>query len=195
MILMVTGCGSESKGDKQTSSGTVQENQSTSGSESQSSDNNEGQESDFDFGQAFDNVEVNGKKVPFPFTLNDLGEDFSIDSIVEMGDGTCGGTLYYKKADKLASVFMFIDSKDKFDNNTKINRFDLMESYLQIIKVNGVDCNSSVNDVKNNYVGLEEKYNSKNILSFLKKIQDENVISIHVNENGNITSVSIQKGE
>lgn len=194
MILMVTGCGSESKGDKQTSSGTVQESQSTSGSENQSSGDNEEQESDFDFSQAFDNVEVNGKKVPFPFTLNDLGEDFSVDSIVEMGDGTCGGTLYYKD-NVVAEVFLNISNKNEFNNNSKIFRIDFGENYPPIINVKEINCSNNAEDILNNFIGLEKKYDDKNILSFLEKRQGNNTISFFLNEDGTICSVRIKKGE
>ena len=194
MILMVTGCGSESKGDKQTSSGTVQESQSTSGSENQSSDNNEGQESDFDFSQAFDNVEVNGKKVPFPFTLNDLGEGFKVEAVTEMGDGRCCGTLYYKD-EIVAGVYMKISSKDEFNDNTKINSMDLSNLDIQMIKINGIDCNNNVDDVRNSYIGLEEKYDENNNINFMRKYSGENYISYYFHEDGTIITIRMGKGE
>lgn len=194
MILTVTGCGSKSNEEKQAASGSVQESQSTSESENQSSgddEEQESQESDFDFSQAFDNVEVNGKKVPFPFTLNDLGEGFTVDSIVEMGDGVCGGTLYYKE-EEIASVYMKINVSEDFGNDIKINELTLSTNSTPFIKINGIDCNSNKNDVQENF----KEFNDKNSeMTKVEEVKGKNLLAISFNDDESIRSIYMKKGE
>lgn len=190
MILTVTGCGDKKEKSKQTSSEAVQESQSTSGDENQKT-SDEGQESTFDFSQAFDNVEVNGKKVPFPFTLNDLGEDFTVESIVEMGDGTCGASLCYK-GEIVADVYMNINNKKDFGNNTSMYKLVLSRNYNQAIKINRIDCNKNKNNVCENF----KEFNNKN--KEMEKVEErkgDNYLLITFNDDESIRSIYLGRGE
>ncbi len=197
VMMMVAGCGDrKTDSSKETTtkevSATGENNGESSGGTEEG--NTETADSDFDFNQVFDNIEVNGKHVPFPFTLNDLGDEYSVDSIVEMGDGTCGASLYYKK-DEIAMIYMLVNNKEDINNNTVINSLVISHLDTQMIKINGIDCNNNIDDVRNKYVGLEEKYDENNTLSFMRKYSGENYVSHFFNEDGTISNIRLGKGE
>ena len=99
MMFVIAGCGDKNDSkEKETTTagstiaGSVEENtkENVEGTVGDKESNG-----DFDFSQVFDNIEINGKKVPFPFTLNDLGEGYEFGYIVDMGDGSFGTDLMY----------------------------------------------------------------------------------------------------
>ena len=44
----------------------------------------------FDFSQVFDHIEINEKSVLFPFAVTELGDEYEVDNINEMGNGEWG---------------------------------------------------------------------------------------------------------
>lgn len=50
----------------------------------------------FDFEEACKYIEINGKKVDFPFTLNDLGDDYEFVDYDEYVEGIYSGYIAYK---------------------------------------------------------------------------------------------------
>lgn len=189
MALSLSGCGHSSDNKKATEITTVENTVGETTTETSE------QASDFDFSQVFDHVEVNGKHIPFPFTLNDLGDGFEVSSVTEMGDGNSGGTLYYND-EMVAVVFMHIEDKNKLSNDTQIYRIDLSNSDTQIFKISGINCDNNVDDIKNNIIGLDDLYDENNKIILLDKRKDNmTYITLYVNENESIRSIYLSKGE
>ena len=69
LALSFGGCGDKEK--KADTTAVTKENETTTVSQEGTGQS----ESEIDFSQVYDNIELNGKKIPFPFTLNDLGEE------------------------------------------------------------------------------------------------------------------------
>ena len=189
LVLMcaVSGCGkkNEKKEDTTEKVTTTTESQSESG---------ETGESNFDFSQVFDNIEVNGKHVPFPFSLNDLGDEYEYTSIVDMGDGTFGATLKYNN-NIIAYVYYKVDNKEDITRDSKVYRIDLSPNGYQAVKINKIGCNDSAADVRKNIVGLDEKFNDNGEITIMQKENNNNKILIFFDTNETIISIYIIKEE
>ena len=88
LMISLTGCGKSKDSSKEVT--TKQVNNEATSNQSVSGENDEA------INELLNNIEVNGKHVDFPFTLNDLGDDFEFDNYVDMGAGTYGMDLKYK---------------------------------------------------------------------------------------------------
>lgn len=117
------------------------------------------EEGAFDFSQVFDNIEINGKPVPFPFAVNELGDEYTIDYINEMGDGTCGASLLYE-GQIIATLDYVGDKKEDIDRNTVCCGINI-GSRGQEIYINGINCNSSLEDVEQHFIGLPRHIDEK----------------------------------
>lgn len=187
LMMAVSGCGkkNEKKEDTTEKVTTTTESQSESG---------ETGESNFDFSQVFDNIEVNGKHVPFPFSLNDLGDEYEFTSIVDIGDGIFGMTLVYN-GKSIAGAYVVAKSEKEIGRDSSIYRIDLSQYDSQAIKVKEIGCNDSAADVRKNIVGLKEKFNDNGELVIMKSIKDDNTIMITFNTDETICSIDIIKEE
>ncbi len=109
LALSFGGCGDKEK--KADTTAVTKENETTTVSQEGTGQS----ESEIDFSQVYDNIELNGKKIPFPFTLNDLGEEYDFKwDVVDMGDGLYGADLAYKD-EILASVYMYGKTLDSIN--------------------------------------------------------------------------------
>ena len=151
LVLMcaVSGCGkkNEKKEDTTEKVTTTIESQSESG---------ETGESNFDFSQVFDNIEVNGKHVPFPFSLNDLGDEYEFTSIVDMGDGTFGMTLLWNGKD-IGGAYVVAKNEKEIGRNSEIFRVELEDKTE--IKINQISTYSTDKEIEDKFTDLPIMYN------------------------------------
>ena len=97
LMISLTGCGKSKDSSKEVT--TKQVNNEATSNQSVSGENDEA------INELLNNIEVNGKHIDFPFTLNDLGDEFDFDYYVDMGDGTYGMDLIYNN-NKVAIVYI-----------------------------------------------------------------------------------------
>ena len=153
LMISLTGCGKSKDSGKEVT--TKQENNEVTSNQSVSGENDEA------INELLNNIEVNGKHIDFPFTLNDLGDDFEFDNYVDMGDGTYGMDLKYRD-ESVAIVYVKVDSDKNLNRNTKIYSLDISRVDNQIFTINNIDCNSDIEDVKkymNKFKINNSKYN------------------------------------
>ena len=140
------------------------------------------------------NIEVNGKHVDFPFTLNDLGDDFEFDNYVDMGAGTYGMDLKYK-GETVAGAYVYADAEKDIDRNSKIVRIEISILDKQIFKISNINCESNIEDVKkyiNNIIRYDENGNAVNV----EYSNEQYVFNMYFNDEGTIDLIIfIKKGE
>ena len=168
MAVTMAGCGDKTKEESATKK--TEESGITDNTDEQNgtgSDTDDSQAGDFDFSQVFDNIEVGGKKVPFPFCLNDLGEGYEIRSVIKMEKGVCTGDLYFDE--KIVSgIFINEDSVEKVNQESLITGLLIFDNYQQHIKINGINCESSIEDIENYIVDLDVVSNEEGNFSYEK---------------------------
>ena len=148
------------------------------------------EDSGFDFSQVFDNIEIDGKRIPFPFTLNELGDDFDIDMIVERGDGTCGATLMYKN-EMMAHLDCVGNKKSDIDRDAVIFGISLYDSSYEKLYVNGINCKNNLEDVRQSFTGLTESVNEAGRCISSEAIDGEKYILITYREDTSIRTIYI----
>ena len=144
--------------------------------------------------QVFNHIEVNGVHVDFPFSLNDLGDDYDFANYVDMGDGkgTYGMELQYKK-EQIAEVYVIAKDIDDIDRNSEIINIQIMESDEQLITINGIDCNSSVEDLMNNLGELYKYYNEDSSILSLEYTDKDYYANVYVSEGKKIETIFLNK--
>ena len=76
----------------------------------------------FDFEEACKHIEINGKKVDFPFTLNDLGDDYEFVDYDEYVEGIYSGYIAYK-GEKIFT--MSCHETGELTRNSEINAVEI----------------------------------------------------------------------
>ena len=181
MAVAMAGCGDKKKEESLTKN--TEENSITENTDEQNgigSDTDDSQLGEFDFSQVFDNIEVNGEKVPFPFCLNDLGEGYEIRSATTMKDGICTASLFHNE-ELIAYIFLKEDEAENVNSQSLITGFTIYSNDKQEITVNKIDCDNNESDIEE-------------IFEDLPKIVDEDV-DYKINENGNILWFSVENNE
>ena len=153
LALSFGGCGDKEK--KADTTAVTKENETTTVSQEGTGQS----ESEIDFSQVYDNIELNGKKIPFPFTLNDLGEEYDFKwDVVDMGDGLYGADLAYKD-EILASVYMYGKTLDSINRESEIVSIVIYDNREQLFLINGINYNSNLSDVEQIFPNLSTEYN------------------------------------
>lgn len=153
LALSFGGCGDKEK--KADTTAVTKENETTTVSQEGTGQS----ESEIDFSQVYDNIELNGKKIPFPFTLNDLGEEYDFKwDVVDMGDGLYGADLAYKD-EILASVYMYGKTLDSINRESEIVCIVIYDNREQLFLINGINCNSNLSDVEQIFPNMSKEYN------------------------------------
>ena len=186
LMISLTGCGKAEDGSKEVT--TKQVNNEATSDQSVSGENDEA------INELLNNIEVNGKHVDFPFTLNDLGDDFEFDNYVDMGDGTYGMDLKYK-GETVAGAYVYADAEKDIDRNSKIVRIEISILDKQIFKISNINCESNIEDVKkyiNNIIRYDENGNAVNV----EYSNEQYVFNMYFNDEGTIDLIIfIKKGE
>ena len=151
IMISLTGCGKAKDSGKEVT--TKQVNNEATSKQSVSG------ESDEAINELLNNIEVNGKHIDFPFTLNDLGDDFEFDNYVDMGGGTYGMDLKYK-GETVAGAYVYADAEKDIDRKTIIYRISISRVDEQVFKISRIDCNSTIEDVRKYMNKFEEKITS-----------------------------------
>ena len=153
LALSFGGCGDKEK--KADTTAVTKENETTTVSQEGTGQS----ESEIDFSQVYDNIELNGKKIPFPFTLNDLGEEYDFKwDVVDMGDGLYGADLAYKD-EILASVYMYGKTLDSINWESEIVSIVIYDNREQLFLINGINYNSNLSDVEQIFPNMSKEYN------------------------------------
>lgn len=148
LALSFGGCGDKEK--KANTTTVSKENEITTVSQEETGQS----ESEFDFSQVYDNIELNGKKIPFPFTLNDLGEEYDFKwDVVDMGDGLYGAQLAYN-GESVAVISMLGESVDSINRDSKIIEMTFYDNQEQVFSINGINCQSNISDIEKNLLIL-----------------------------------------
>ena len=189
LMISLTGCGKSKDSSKEVT--TKQENNEVTSNQGESVSG----ENDEAINELLNNIEVNGKHIDFPFTLNDLGDDFEFDNYVDMGDGTYGMDLIYNN-NKVAIVYIYATDENKIDKNSVINEVTISETDAQIFKVNNINCSSDINDVDKKLTALNIKYSQNGNTIKLEDTKEENMLRFYFNEENKVGMIILRsKGE
>ena len=192
LTLTMAGCGDKAKEESTTKATEESSSVSTDKQDEAESASGESTESEFDFSQVFDNIEVDGKKVPFPFCLNDLGEGYELKYIVDMQDGTCGARLYHGN-DELAIVYLLESDVNAVSEASLINGLTMDSIYEQKIKINGIDCDSSPQNIEKKFENLPKKVNEEyGNINYIASNSDNDVVWFAIEEN-KISTIRVRK--
>lgn len=188
LMISLTGCGKSKDSSKEVTTKQVNNEVTSNQGESVSGENDEA------INELLNNIEVNGKHVDFPFTLNDLGDDFEFDNYVDMGAGTYGMDLKYK-GETVAGAYVYADAEKDIDRNSKIVRIEISILDKQIFKISNINCESNIEDVKkyiNNIIRYDENGNAVNV----EYSNEQYVFNMYFNDEGTIDLIIfIKKGE
>lgn len=106
-MVALVGC-NETKNDKadETTKQVVETKENDSTKDTTQDKSDEYPYGTFDFEEACKHIEINGKKVDFPFTLNDLGDDYEFVDYDEYVEGIYSGHISYegKKVLMMSSI-------------------------------------------------------------------------------------------
>ena len=188
LMISLTGCGKSKDSGKEVTTKQVNNELTSNQGESVSGENDEA------INELLNNIEVNGKHIDFPFTLNDLGDDFEFDNYVDMGGGTYGMDLKYK-GETVAGAYVYADAEKDIDRNSKIVRIEISILDKQIFKISNINCESNIEDVKkyiNNIIRYDENGNAVNV----EYSNEQYVFNMYFNDEGTIDLIIfIKKGE
>ena len=188
LMISLTGCGKAKDSGKEVTTKQVNNEVTSNQGESVSGENDEA------INELLNNIEVNGKHIDFPFTLNDLGDDFEFDNYVDMGDGTYGMDLKYK-GETVAGAYVYADTEKDIDRNSKIVRIEISILDKQIFKISNINCESNIEDVKkyiNNIIRYDENGNAVNV----EYSNEQYVFNMYFNDESTIDLIIfIKKGE
>ncbi len=189
LMISLTGCGKSKDSGKEVTTKQVNNEVTSNQGESVSGENDEA------INELLNNIEVNGKHIDFPFTLNDLGDGFEFDNYVDMGDGTYGMDLIYNN-NKVAIVYIYATDENKIDKNSVINEVTISETDAQIFKVNNINCSSDINDVDKKLTALNIKYSQNGNTIKLEDTKEENMLRFYFNEENKVGMIILRsKGE
>ena len=188
LMISLTGCGKAKDSSKEVTTKQINNELTSNQGESVSGENDEA------INELLNNIEVNGKHIDFPFTLNDLGDDFEFDNYVDMGGGTYGMDLKYK-GETVAGAYVYADAEKDIDRNSKIVRIEISILDKQIFKISNINCESNIEDVKkyiNNIIRYDENGNAVNV----EYSNEQYVFNMYFNDEGTIDLIIfIKKGE
>ena len=158
MVMMIalsfSACGSK----KKEAGGAVNnETKTILGSEQQNSENETEEISDDVFADIFDDIELNGKKVTFPFSLNELGDEYTIDDepfAVDKDDNMISYHLYYR-GEAIAYVHYIEKNMSNIDRDSKMIDYSSIHGKGEI-NIRGIGINNSSELIKKEIPQLEE---------------------------------------
>ena len=189
LMISLTGCGKAKDSGKEVTTKQVNNEATSNQGESVSGENDEA------INELLNNIEVNGKHIDFPFTLNDLGDDFEFDNYVDMGDGKYAMKLKYKDSD-IALVYTRAGSENDINRNSKIVYCYVGENDNQFFKFNNVNCESSIEDVKKYMNKFEINYDENGRATGIEYVNGKWIFYLCFNEEGNVVnSIYVEKGE
>ena len=201
MVAGTTGCA----GSTETASGIATTASTTEESTTQAETVNAG-ETSFDYDEVCKNIVINGKQYTFPFSVEELGEGYSIENIcyskLESDDEyySVDAKLIYNNSD-IASIWYFGITEEEKENNSidfsikKVDYFhqdDLLNEFNNYhIGIGGIKIEDDANNVLTKFgTPTEVKQSGGKTGSFIYK-ESENRIVTYMYQNEKIVHVSI----
>ena len=200
MVMMIalsfSACGSK----KKEAGGAVNnETKTILGSEQQNSENETEEISDDVFADIFDDIELNGKKVTFPFSLNELGDEYTIDDepfAVDDVDKVVSYHLYYMGEEIAYLNYLTKEGTTKINRDTKIVRYQTLNIREDkgLLKVRGIGIGNNLSEITEAIPELEllnerEKNGEKKSGAYLGNMNNSIMI---LTSNGRIYDISIR---
>ena len=142
--------------------------------------------------QVFNHIEVNGVHVDFPFSLNDLGDDYDFANCVDMGDGTFGMDLQYK-GERIAVVYTIAENISDVDINSEIINVQIEATDEQFININGINCDSTLDEAINSLSELRKNYDENGLISSIKYSDNNYYVNLFVSEDKKILGIYFDK--
>ena len=182
VAMAFTGCGEKEKETKETVAveTTTAEQAETTGAEGETQE-----VSDDVFADIFDDVEINGKQVTFPFSLNDLGDEYTIDEeplAISEEDNLYSYTLYYNEREIAIVSYTVKDADSKVDQDKKMARYQTLLDEGNI-KIRGIGEGDSIDSVKDKIPELEYSKIEGSDQSYYTLINQHNYIGIYATNN------------
>ncbi len=176
--LLVGGCGD--KGEKADTTTALRGNETTTVSQEGSSQS----ESEFDFSQVYDNIELNGKKIPFPFTLNDLGEEYDFNGIYSKDEEDSYFTTLMHNDEIIAYAYILAENEQEINRNTSVFGIELFCSRKQEFKIKGINCENKLSDIDKKFINLPTKFNDNgDIYKYSAKNNKGKIFDISIDDN------------
>lgn len=144
-MVALVGC-NETKNDKayETTKQVVETKENDSTKDTTQDKSDEYPYGTFDFEEACKHIEINGKKVDFPFTLNDLGDDYEFVDCDEYVEGIYSGYIAYK-GEKILT--MSCEENDKLDRKSIISDITIYSHNNDILSICGLSKGTSLERV------------------------------------------------
>ncbi len=188
-MVALVGC-NETKNDKadETTKQVVETKENDSTKDTTQDKSDEYPYGKFDFEEACKHIEINGKKVDFPFTLNDLGDDYEFVDCDDGHNGIYGGYIAYK-GEKI--FMMSCHETGKLTRDSKINGIEMYShnddtlsicglskgtSLERVIEIFGKPTYAPEDSVSGNYGYSEEK----GLISFTYFTEKQKIYIIHI---------------
>lgn len=144
----------------------------------------------FDFSQVFDKIEINGKPVSFPFAVSDLGDEYTIDYVNDIGNGMFGASLLHDGL-IIASLYYSGDKKEEINRDKMCYDFQIGDMG-QDIYINGINCKSSLNEVKQQFPDLAEIFSENGTIIGSEIRNKDNIFSISYRDDLSISFIHIK---
>ena len=188
-MMALVGC-SEAKNDKadETKKQVVETKENDSTKDTTQDKSDEYPYGTFDFEEACKYIEINGKKVDFPFTLNDLGDDYEFVDYDEYVEGIYSGYITYKGE----KIFMMSSHETgELTRNSEINGVHINSHnddtlsicglrrgtpIEKVIEIFGEPTYAPEDSVSANYGYSEEK----GLISFTSFTEKQKIYIIHI---------------
>ena len=190
-MMALVGC-NETKNDKadETTKQAVETKENDSTKDTTQDKSDEYPYGTFDFEEACKHIEINGKKVDFPFTLNDLGDNYEFVDCDDGHNGIYGGYIAYKGE----KIFMMSChetgelTRDSEINDIEIYSLSASEDIMSIcgikkgipiedvIEIFGKPTYAPEDSVSGNYGYSEEK----GLISFTYFTEKQKIYIIHI---------------
>lgn len=188
-MLILSGCGKDeskkvSKAVETSTSGNIED------TAEESSGNVEGNSDAID--QIVNHIEVNGKHVDFPFTLNALGDDYDFANYIEIGDGTYGMHLQYK-GETIAYAYVVASKKNDINRDSMIIDFDISAVQKQMITVSGIACNSSLEEAQSSFSSLQMNYTDNGLPASINYSDDKYLFALYFSDEKEITGIYLTR--
>ena len=182
IIVSFAGCGNKKE---ETGRAVNDETKTISESEQQNPENETEEVSDDVFADIFDDIELNGKKVTFPFSLNELGDEYTIDDepfAVNKDENMMAYHLYYN-GEKIADIDYKSTDKRDINRDTKMIRYATHKIYEDrgMLKIRGIGINDSMDEITKScpeFKKLKESEQNGNTLGGYYLANKNNVIQI-----------------
>ena len=110
-------------------------------------------EGTFDFEYLSQNIIIDGKKVSLPFTLDDLGEEYTFNEIgISEGiiEHRCGVQVIFPDG-KYIQTFVKEDKKADVTRKSEIMSITVYSSNENNISIDGIKDNSNISDIKKKF--------------------------------------------